>query len=147
MLFLKNEPKTSEKFYIYGATYKICCGKIAAFFWKILLVAPELNSNLQLWADSKNPFEMLQNFYLFIYLFTNIFQIRFNLCIVWRTTQNRLQSPNEEATKFIKKLTYRCLAGSQKRLWNVLNLFFQMQPFSTPWKHQKTLQFSNVFRG
>ena len=32
MLFLKNEPKTSEKFFIYGATDKICCGKIAAFF-------------------------------------------------------------------------------------------------------------------
>ena len=32
MLFLKNEPKTSEKFYIYGITDKICCGKIAAFF-------------------------------------------------------------------------------------------------------------------
>ena len=32
MLFLKNEPKTSEKFYIYGITDKIYCGKIAAFF-------------------------------------------------------------------------------------------------------------------
>ena len=37
MLFLKSEPKISEKFYIYGATYKISCEKIAAFFccvWK-----------------------------------------------------------------------------------------------------------------
>ena len=46
MLFLKNEPKTSEKFYIYGITDKICCGKIAAFFaaceWKMLLVVSEL---------------------------------------------------------------------------------------------------------
>ena len=32
MLFLKNEPKTSEKFYIRGVTDKICCRKIAAFF-------------------------------------------------------------------------------------------------------------------
>ena len=32
MLFLKNEPKTSEKLYINGVTDKICCGKIAAFF-------------------------------------------------------------------------------------------------------------------
>ena len=32
LLFLKHEPRTSEKFYIYGATDKICCGKIAAFF-------------------------------------------------------------------------------------------------------------------
>ena len=32
MLFLKNEPKTSEKFYIYVVTDKICCGKIASFF-------------------------------------------------------------------------------------------------------------------
>ena len=32
MLFLKNEQKTSEKFFIYGATDKICYGKIAAFF-------------------------------------------------------------------------------------------------------------------
>ena len=138
MLFLKNEPKTSEKFYIYGATYKICWGKIVAFFCnfdqilKILLRCCEIFVYL---------------IYLFIYLFTNIFQIRFNLYIVWRTTQNRLQSPNKEATKFIKKLTYGCLTGSQKRLWNVLNPFFPMQPFSTPWKHQKTLQFSDVFRG
>ena len=46
MLFLKNEPKTSEKFYIRGVTDKICCRKIAAFSagcgWKILLVTPEL---------------------------------------------------------------------------------------------------------
>ena len=32
MLFLKNEPKTSEKFYVCGTTDKICCRKIAAFF-------------------------------------------------------------------------------------------------------------------
>ena len=32
MLFLKNEPKTSEKFYMYGATDEICRGKIAKFF-------------------------------------------------------------------------------------------------------------------
>ena len=32
MLFLKNESKTSENFYIYGATEKICCGEIAGFF-------------------------------------------------------------------------------------------------------------------
>ena len=32
MLFLKSKPKTSEKFYIYRTTVKVCCGKIAAFF-------------------------------------------------------------------------------------------------------------------
>ena len=32
MLFLKNEPETGEKFYIYGATDKICIGKTAVFF-------------------------------------------------------------------------------------------------------------------
>ena len=32
MFFLKNKTKTSEKFCIYGATDKVCCGKIAAFF-------------------------------------------------------------------------------------------------------------------
>ena len=32
MLFLKNEPKTGEKFYIHGATDKICIGKTAVFF-------------------------------------------------------------------------------------------------------------------
>ena len=32
MLLLKNEPKTSEEFYIYGATDKVCCRKIAAAF-------------------------------------------------------------------------------------------------------------------
>ena len=32
MLFLKSEPKTSENFYIYGTTVKVCCGRIAAFF-------------------------------------------------------------------------------------------------------------------
>ena len=28
-----------------------------------------------------------------------------------------------------------------------LTLLFPMHPFSAPWKHQKTLQFSDVFRG
>ena len=32
MLFLKNEPETGEKFYIYGATDKICIRKTAVFF-------------------------------------------------------------------------------------------------------------------
>ena len=30
MLFLKNEPTTSEKFYIHGTTDQICSGKAAA---------------------------------------------------------------------------------------------------------------------
>ena len=33
MPFLKNEPKNSEKFSIYGDTDKFCCLKIAAFFY------------------------------------------------------------------------------------------------------------------
>ena len=41
-----------------------------------------------------------------------------------RTTQNRVLLRNEELTHF-----------------------FPMHPFSTPWKHQKTLRFSDVFRG
>ena len=32
ILFLKNKPKTSKKFYIYWITDKISCGNIAAFF-------------------------------------------------------------------------------------------------------------------
>ena len=46
MLFLKSEPKISEKFYIYGATYKIRAKKLQHFFAacgrKMLLVAPGL---------------------------------------------------------------------------------------------------------
>ena len=30
--------------------------------------------------------------------------------------------------------------------FNDLTHLFPMQPFSTPWKHQQTLQFSDVFR-
>ena len=30
--FFKNEPKTSEIFYMYGTTDKICCEKITALF-------------------------------------------------------------------------------------------------------------------
>ena len=32
-------------------------------------------------------------------------------------------------------------------LENSLTHSFRMHPFSTPWKHQKTLRFSDVFRG
>ena len=30
---------------------------------------------------------------------------------------------------------------------NHINHFFPMHPYSSPWKHQKTLQFSDIFRG
>ena len=67
---------------------------------------------------------------------------------VWLMYYWNISPRPNKLRKLLKKNTrFPSLTNNTKKLYFVLTHLFPMHPFTTPWKHQKTVKFSDVFMG